>query len=404
MQKQPNTITVELFTTLRYTIPSMSKIKIAVNARMLLKDRLDGVGWLAYQTLKRITQAHPEVEFIFLFDRKFNSEFIFSDNITPVVIWPPTRHPFLWYIWFQISVKSLLNKLKPDLFLSHDGFISLGAHCKQLSLIPDINFYHYPKDLPFAYRIFFNRYFPKYARAADKIVTISHFCKNDIAITYHMQPSEIDVVHIGADTNYTPLDEQSKQKIRRQYTGDKEYFIFVGSVHPRKNIIRLLQAFDLFKQSSESAMKLVIAGSFFWGKTKLDETLQKMKFKDDVIFTGRVPDAQLPKLMAAAFCLAFVSYFEGFGIPLVEAMRSGVPIITSNITSMPEVAGPAALYVNPFKMEEIADAMIRISNDSSLRKQLILNGEVQSKKFSWDAASQELWSIIKSMLPATTKN
>ena len=108
--------------------------------------------------------------------------------------------------------------------------------------------------------------------------------------------------------------------------------------------------------------------------------------------------------MAAAFCLAFVSYFEGFGIPLVEAMRSGVPIITSNITSMPEVAGPAALYVNPFKMEEIADAMIRISNDSSLRKQLILNGEVQSKKFSWDAASQELWSIIKSMLPATTKN
>lgn len=377
-------------------------LKIAVNTRMLLKDRLDGTGWFAYQTLRRITQAHPEIEFIFLFDRKFSKEFIFSDNITPIVVWPPTRHPLLSYIWFQISVKSLLNKLKPDLFLSHDGLISLGARCKQLSIICDINFHHYPKDLPFAYRVFFNRHFPRSAQKADKIATISHFCKNDIATTYHVQPSKIDVVYMGADEHYLPIDEQTKQKVRAQYTNGKKYFIFVGSVHPRKNILRLLQAFDLFKQSNKSDMKLVIGGSFFWGKTKIDEALQKMKFKNDVIFTGRVPDEQLPRLMAAAFCLAFVSYFEGFGIPLVEAMRAGVPIIASNVTSMPEVAGPAALYVNPFKVEEITNAMTRIYKDETLRKQLILNGETQNKKFSWDTASQELWSTIKSIIPTVT--
>lgn len=382
----------------------MSKIKIVVNARMLLKDRLDGIGWLAYQTLKRITRAHPEVDFIFLFDRKFSPEFIFANNVTPMVIWPPTRHPLLYYIWFQISVKLLLNKIKPDLFLSHDGLIPLGARCKQLAVICDINFYHYPKDLPFAYRVFFNRYFPKYAQKADKIITISHFCKQDIATTYHIQPSKIDVVYMGADERYLPLNDEAKQKVRTQYTNGKEYFIFVGSVHPRKNIIRLLQAFDLFKQLNKNDYKLVIAGSFFWGKTKIDEALQKMKFKDDVVFAGRVPDTQLPQLMAAAFCLVFVSYFEGFGIPLVEAMRSGIPIITSNVTSMPEVAGTAALYVNPFKVEEIARAMIHISNDAPLRKQLILNGELQSKKFSWDTASQKLWSSIKSMLLTTIKN
>ncbi len=382
----------------------MKPTTIVVNTRMLLKDRLDGIGGFAYQTLKRITQVHPEVKFIFLFDRKFSKEFIFSDNITPIVVWPPTRHPVLYYIWFQISVKSLLNKLKPNLFLSHDGLIPLGAHCKKLSVICDINFYHYPKALPFAYSFFFNRYFPKYAQEADKIITISNFCKNDISTTYHVQPSKIDVLYPGADERYLPLDEQTKQKVRAQYTYGKEYFIFVGSIHPRKNIIRLLQAFDLFKQLSKSDYKLIIAGSFFWGKTKIDETLQKMKFKDDVIFTGRVSDEQLYQLMAAAFCATFVSYFEGFVIPIVEAMRCGVPVIASNVTAVPEVAGPAAIYVNPFEIKEIADAMTRICNDTTLRKQLILNGEVQSKKFSWDIAAQKLWSTIESILPTTTKD
>src|SRR5258706_13058350 len=104
------------------------------------------MGWFSYQTLKRLTRQNPDVHFVFLFDRKFDKEFIFSDNITPLILSPPARHPLLYYAWFQFSVKGILDKMKPDLFLSPDGFLSLGANCRQLPVIHDLNFLHYPRD------------------------------------------------------------------------------------------------------------------------------------------------------------------------------------------------------------------------------------------------------------------
>lgn len=120
------------------------KMRIVVNTRLLLPNKLDGIGWFSYQTLKRITKQNPDVHFVFLFDRSFSDEFIFSDNITPMIIAPQARHPILYYAWFHWSVKKLLNQLQPDLFLSPDGFLALGAQCKQLPVIHDINFLHNP--------------------------------------------------------------------------------------------------------------------------------------------------------------------------------------------------------------------------------------------------------------------
>ena len=127
-------------------------MEIVVNTRLLLKDKLEGIGWFTYETLKRITNEHPDDHFIFLFDRNFDEEFIFADNITPLILSPPARHPLLFYIWFEYAVNSFLNKYNPDLFLSPDGYLSLKANCKQLPVIHDINFEHYPKDLSFAVR------------------------------------------------------------------------------------------------------------------------------------------------------------------------------------------------------------------------------------------------------------
>ncbi len=373
-------------------------LKIAVNTRMLLSDRLDGTGWFAYQTLKRITRAHPEVEFIFLFDRKFSQEFIFGDNVTPVVVWPPTRHAFLNYIWFQISIKLLLNKLKPDLFLSPDGLLSLGAKCKQLAVIHDINFKHYPQDMQFWTGKFFNHYFPKYAKAATRIAAVSEYTKQDLIKEYGTDPAKIDIVYNAADEGFKPATEEEKQKTRQKFTAGKDYFIFVGSISPRKNIARLLEAFDLFKKESRSAMKLVIAGANFWGQEEISSVVNKMEFKNDIIFTGRVDDTNLKLLVASAFCLTYVPYFEGFGVPLVEAMRSETPIISANVTSMPEIAGEAALYVNPFKVEEIKNAMLKMSSDGALRHELIEKGKIQSPKFSWDKSADQLWQSIEKTL------
>lgn len=378
----------------------MKERRIVVNARWLLKGKLDGIGWFSYQVLKRICRNHPEVHFVFLFDRDFHPDFVFSSNVTPLVIGPPARHAFLFYVWYQHSVKSILNKLKPDLFLSPDGMLSLGAKCPQLGVIHDINFHHHPKDIPFWAGKFYNRYFPKYAHSAARLVTVSEYSKQDIVNTYFVPEDKIDVVYNGINENYFPLSPEEIKAIQVKYTGGAPYFIFVGSMHPRKNISRLLQAFEKFKSETGAPHKLLLCGSHFWGKDQLESVLSKMVFRLDVIFTGRVPDDILPKLMASAFALTFVPYFEGFGIPLIEAMQCEVPIISSNVTSMPEVTGDAALLVNPLSVEEIAGAMIFLWKDDGMRQLLIEKGRKQKEKYNWDLSAEKLWMAMeKAMLP-----
>jgi glycosyltransferase involved in cell wall biosynthesis len=369
-------------------------VQIVVNTRLLLKNRLEGIGWFTYQTLQRITQQNPEVHFVFLFDRPFDEEFIFSDNITPLILSPKARHPFLYYIWFQHSVKSILNRMQPDLFLSPDGFLSLGAKCKQLPVIHDLNFIHHPKDVKWLTGKYYNHYFPQFAKQASRIATVSEYSKNDIVSNYKIDASKIDVVYNGINSFFKPLSEEEKISARRKFSGGKNYFVNVGSLHPRKNILNLIHSYAAFKKETQSDIKLVLAGPHFWGLTDVYSAIDTHKLKDDVIFTGRLPNEDLAQVLGSALALTFIPYYEGFGIPLVEAMEAGVPIITSNVTSLPEVAGNAALSVNPFDVNEIKNAMVQIFRDEKLRMELIAKGNIQKQKFSWDKSADLLWQSI----------
>lgn len=373
----------------------MKPITVAVNTRMLLANRLDGTGWFAYQTLRRLARAHPAVNFIFIFDRPYSAEFIFSANVTARVIWPPARHPFLYYLWYQVTVKRFLNRLKPDLFLSPDGLLPLGVSCPTLAVIHDINFRHYPKDLPGLTSRYFNHYYPRSIDSATRLIAVSEYTKNDIVKEYGADPNKIDIVYNGVNDAFGPTAPATQKKIKDEYTAGADFFLFVGSVHPRKNIPRLLQAFEKFKTETASPLKLVIAGSYFWGRAEIEKLLNTLKFKSEIIFTGRVPDADLPLLTSAATALTYVPYFEGFGVPLLEAMRSEIPIIAANTTSLPEVAGAAALYVDPFDVEQIKTALRAITTDFELRRQLVAAGRIQAQKFSWDASAERLWQSIE---------
>ncbi len=370
-------------------------MKIVVNTRLLLPGRLDGIGWFSYQSLKRITQQHPEVHFVFLFDRPYDGQFVFAENVTPMVLWPPARHPFLFYYWMQFSVKPFLNKFKPDLFLSPDGFLALGATCKQLPVIHDINFKHYPKDLPFWVRNYYNRFFPKFAKTATRIATVSEFSKKDIAENYGIAKENIDVVYNGINEFFAPVDEITKKGVRDKYAKGCPYFLFVGSLSPRKNVARLIKAFHAFKKESGSNMKLVLAGAIFWGENELVKLMKELDIENEIIFTGRVPDGSMRDIVGSAFAMTYVPYFEGFGIPLVEAMQCGVPIISANVSSLPEVAGEAALYCDPFNVEEIKNSMIKMHRDKELREILIQKGLEQKNKFSWDRTADLLWKSIQ---------
>jgi len=380
-------------------LPQLLKVyqlRIAINTRLLLKSRLEGIGWFTYESLKRICTAHPEHEFIFIFDRKYDEEFIFSDNITPVVVGPQARHPFLYLLWFEFSIPRILKKYKADIFLSPDGYLSLSSNIPSISVMHDLNFEFYPKDLSFFHRLYYKRFFPLFAKKANRVITVSEYSKYDIHRLYRIENSKIDVAYNGVKDVYFPLDEKKKSSVRDEISDSNEYFVFVGALNPRKNLVGLFKAFDIYKQNNLSKTKLIIVGNKMRWTKKIQRTYEDMNFKSEVIFLGHLSPEKLNEVVASSIAMVYVSYFEGFGIPIIEAFKAETAVITSNVTSMPEVAADAAMIVDPFNYIEIANAMHKVEEDKILRASLIEKGKLRAKDFSWDNTAKVIWdSILK---------
>lgn len=369
-------------------------MRIAINTRFLLSSKMEGFGWFTYETVSRLVKAHPEHEFIFYFDRQYDSRFIFADNVTPYIISPQARHPILFKWWFNGSVTKAIRKHQPDIFFSPDGYLSLKTAIPQIAVIHDLNFEHYPNDLPRSASNYLRKYFPKFARKAEHIITVSEYSKQDIVETYSISPDKITVAYNGGSEKFKVLNEDDKIAVRNKYSGGSEYFVFVGALHPRKNVKRLFEAFEKFKYDSGSKTKLVIVGEKLWRDRSVEKAYKLCTANDDIVFTGHLSIDDLTKVVGAARALVFPSYFEGFGIPLVEAMMSGCPILCGNRTALPEVAGDAAILFDPFSVEEISEAMFEMDNNSVLRKNLIDKGLIRSKQFSWDNTAAKIWEVI----------
>lgn len=366
-------------------------MKIGVNTRFLLSHKMEGFGWYTYETMKRITQNHPEHEFVFFFDRPYDEKFIFADNITPVVLHPPTRHPILQVIWFDYMIPRALKKYSCDAFVSTDGYLSLKTNVPQLTVMHDLNFEHNPQDLPKGALKFLKNRFPRFAEKATRLCTVSTYSKDDIVKLYGISPDKIEVTYNGVSPVFKPVNKEVKQKTKDVYTQGNPYVLFVGAIHKRKNLTRLVEAYNNLKTKGEIAHHLLIVGEPMWKSQalKVDESL-----KPFIHFTGHISLDKLAEITASADCLAFVSYFEGFGIPMVEAMQSGVPVLAGNKTSLPEVGGDAAFYCDPYNVESIETGLKTVLLDEELRQSLIKRGLSRAKMFSWDYTARDLWNAI----------
>jgi glycosyltransferase involved in cell wall biosynthesis len=368
-------------------------LKIAVNTRFLLKDKLEGIGLYTLEVVKRMAAAHPEDEFIFFFDRPFDPSFVFEKNITPVVLSPPARHPLLFITWFEWSVARALTQYQADVFLSPDNFLSLSTTTPTVLIVHDIAFTHFSENDKWINRQYYKFFTPRFLKRANVILAVSEFTKQDILAKFSfVEKDKIKIAYNGCREIFTPLSilEKIEQK-------ESDFFLFVGAVHPRKNVPRLIEAFDLFKKRTKSNVKLVLCGRFAWQTGAVKSAYDAATFKQDIIFKGYVEDKEVAKLTASALAVTYVSLFEGFGVPLLEAMNCDTPIITSNVSSMPEVVGEAALLVNPESIEEIANAMQEVFENENLREKLIEHGRIQRAKFDWSKTAEIIYSELKNI-------
>ncbi len=369
-------------------------MRIAVNTRFLLKGRLEGIGWFTNEIVKRLVLSHPEHLFIFFFDRPYDEQFVYGDNVQPVILQPPARHPVLWYIWFEWSVKRALKKYKADLFISTDGFLSLSTPVPTILVVHDLAFEHFPEHLPFKFRYYLQKFTPLFIKKSLHTITVSEYSKLDIVERYGTSPHKISVVHNGVNSLYRPLTFDERNFFKEKYAAGAEYFVFTGALHPRKNILALLNAFTIFKKRQRSSMKLLIIGRFAWKSEAIKTLIEQHPFKNDVVHYNYMQVDELCKVIGAAYALTFVSLLEGFGIPVLEAMQCDVPVIVSNNSSLPEVAGEAGLYVDPNDVDDIATKMCSIYKDEGLRLKLVANCASQVAKFSWDKSANDFYTCM----------
>lgn len=369
-------------------------MRIAVNARLLLKDKLEGIGWFAHETLIRMVRNHPEHQFIFFFDRPWHKDFLFGDNVEPVIVKPQARHPFLYYLWTEKSIPNALKKCHADLYFSPDMLGCCHTKVPVVFTIHDLAYKHYPEYMDRLHRWHYKRFMPRFAKRAKKIIAVSEYTKQDVVAKLKVAPEKIEVIYNGAHRQYHPLSLEEAEAIKAEYTNGQEFFLFTGALHPRKNIINLLKAFVYFKRRQRSPIKLVIVGRMAWQFEEIEKAKRLMPFKEDVVWTGYLGVEKLAKLTGAAYAMVYPSLFEGFGIPVLEAMTCDVPVIVSDRSSLPEVAGKAGLLVNPEYPEDIAAKMMLLYKDEQLRSDLIKNARVQRKKFDWDQSAEKLWNVL----------
>ena len=371
---------------------------IAVNTRFLLADYLEGYGNFIYETFQRITKQHPEHEFIFIFDRPYDKRFVFGENVKAVVTGPAARHPLLWKLWYDIKVPGILKKYKADVFVSCDGFCSLGTKVPQCLVVHDLAFLHYPAAIKKSHLLYYKRYTPRFLSKAKSVVTVSEFSKRDIITQYKTDAAKIDVVFNGVKEIFQPISEEQRVTTKNKYTEGKEYFIYAGAIHPRKNLITLLKAFSVFKKRQQTNMKLVLTGRLAWKYESFKEGLKSYRYRNDVVMTGYVEEEELALLIGSAYAMVYPSLFEGFGVPVLESMKCDVPVITSANSSMQEIAKEAALYADADSHADIADKMMLLYKDENKRKELIQKGRAVVQEYGWDKTADLLWqSIIKAI-------
>lgn len=362
-----------------------------------ISESTNSAGSMTYgkYLLQELAGQYPEDNFTVFINKECRSSFeVKNENIKYIEArYPFNKRAFVRRIAQQIWLPFVAKKHKLDLLHSINNVIPFAYSGKRVITIYDMTSFVFPDRFRWAKRLYLKSFVPPSAKLADGIVTISDYAKKQI-IQYCGVPEEkVEVAHCGVDDFY--FDE----KINDSNTEfPAEFLLFVGTLEPGKNILRLIRSFDKLTSGKHPNLKLVIAGRPGWLYEDIYAEVGKLGIKDKVVFTGRISNEDVKKAYRLAKAFIFPSLDEGFGLPVLEAMACGCPVVTSNLSALPEIAGSAALLVEPTDENQITDAIDKLLNDKELSDELRKNGIEQSEKFKWDATAKIIYELYQRIL------
>ena len=368
---------------------------IAVNTIIATVFDQDENAAFITETFSRIIPAQPQHTFIIISEKKDN---LFSSlkNVKSEII-SSKKNLIQWYWWFNFTIPALLKKHRADLFFSYASISFSSVKALQYLLVSDLSFLDQPASIPPGDHSFYKKFLLKSMRKADKILTVSGFCRAAILNYAAINSDTIEIVYTGIPENISVPGYAEKELIKTNYAGNHEYFLYSGLIDERENLLNLLRAFSIFKKRQKSNMQLIIAGKQGPGYDRFLNQLRLYKFKEDVKILTGLSKEEKERITAAAYAFVYVGRFNCFSTECLLAMRLSVPVITSNTGAMHEICTDAALYVNPENFEEIALQMMLLFKDESLRRKLMEKGINQVKKFNWDVAAKSIWSSMTMM-------
>jgi glycosyltransferase involved in cell wall biosynthesis len=375
------------------------KVKILIDFTQIPTKKA-GVGVYALNLIKHLSLIDDDFHcYVLVQDDDTSLDDI--DNSTVSIIKVKARlfrNFILRALLEQLYIPCLAFKLRVNVVHSLHYSFPLFLTAKKVVTVHDMSFFKYSKLYEPAKVFYFKTFIKMSSLLVDKIICVSESTRKDYVSKFDSARNKTEVIYHACSNEFTPntpnIDDRAVSSVKSKYGIDSKYFLFIGTLEPRKNITAIIKAFDRFNNQN-SNYKLVMVGKKGWYYKEIFELVKRLDLSDRIIFTGFIPEKEKPSLLVGATAFIYPSIYEGFGIPVLEAIACGTPTVTSNVSSIPEVAGDAALLVNPENSDEIFVAINKIVNDPDLRRDLKMRSLRQAEKFSWNNTAKETLVVYK---------
>lgn len=370
-------------------------MRIGIDVRALSRPFAGTARYLS-SLLCELAKIDAENVYYLYSDRDFPSIAGTSRWLKRVAAWPRWLPGSLW---LETAGRRMILQDNLDTFWgpAHALPPGLPPGIRKVLTIHDVVWLRYPETMSFYHRQVTRLLAEKSARQADQVVAVSAATAADVQALLGVPASRIAVIHSGVSGHYHPHDRDTAVRyIAQKFQAQQDYICSVGTIEPRKNLVTLIEAFGILRQRRQFQGQLLIAGGQGWGRTNICRAMLKWGLGEkDIKLLGHVPEEDMPVLYSGAKAFVFPSFYEGFGLPLLEAMACGCPVVASNTSSIPEVVGEAGILVDPHQAVEFADAIIQLRADPGLRAAIIQKGFQRVVQFSWTAAAKQTLALLR---------